>query len=123
MPPVLALRARGVVIHAGSDNIRDLWNPLGTGDMLERAFLLAYRSGFRHDPDLEIAGDLDWLARIQDLKISTFTLPDTLYFKRLHSGNLSHNALALQVWRRELATACRASILRKTRGQGRRPVD
>ena len=23
--------------------------------MLERAFLLAYRSGFRHDPDIEIA--------------------------------------------------------------------
>lgn len=65
------------------------------------------------DEDLAIAGDLDWFARIQDLKIPTFILPETLYFKRLHAGNLSHNALARQVWSRELAAACRASILRK----------
>lgn len=67
------------------------------------------------DPDLAIAGDLEWFARMQDLKISTFILPETLYFKRLHAGNLSHNAQARQVWNRELAAACRASILRKAR--------
>lgn len=55
VPPVLALRARGVVIHAGSDNIRDLWNPLGTGDMLERALLIALKQGFRSDPDIAVA--------------------------------------------------------------------
>jgi len=91
------------------------------GNLLVRRPLFDVVGGF--DPDLEIAGDLDWFARIQDLKISTFTLPETLYFKRLHSGNLSHNALARQVWRRELATACRASILRKARGQGSGPVE
>ncbi len=55
VPPVLALRARGVVIHAGSDNIRDLWSPFGNGDMLERAFLLALRQGFRADEDIAVA--------------------------------------------------------------------
>lgn len=55
VPPVLALRARGVVIHAGSDNIRDLWNALGTGDMLERALIIVLKQGFRSDPDIETA--------------------------------------------------------------------
>lgn len=55
VPPVHALRARGVVIHAGSDNIRDLWNPLGTGDMLERALIIALKQGFRSEPDIETA--------------------------------------------------------------------
>jgi cytosine deaminase len=54
VPPVKALRARGVVIHAGSDNIRDLWNPLGTGDMLERALIIALKQGFRSDPDIAV---------------------------------------------------------------------
>jgi len=53
VPPVHALRARGVVIHAGSDNIRDLWNSLGTSDMLERTLLIAMKQGFRSDPDIE----------------------------------------------------------------------
>ena len=55
VPPVHALRARGVVIHAGSDNIRDLWSPFGNGDMLERALLIALRQGFRSDPDIAVA--------------------------------------------------------------------
>lgn len=55
VPPVKALRARGVVIHAGSDNIRDLWSPFGNGDMLERAFLVALRQGFRADADIAVA--------------------------------------------------------------------
>jgi cytosine deaminase len=41
MPPVLALRQHGVTIFAGNDNIRDLWSPHGTGDMLERVWLVA----------------------------------------------------------------------------------
>ena len=43
------------MIHAGSDNIRDLWNSLGTGDMLERALIIALKQGFRSDPDIETA--------------------------------------------------------------------
>lgn len=56
-PPVKMLRERGVEVFAGSDNVRDLWSPYGDGDMLERAMLLAWRSGFRNDPDLTVALD------------------------------------------------------------------
>ena len=34
---------------------RDLWNALGTGDMLERALIIALKQGFRSDPDIETA--------------------------------------------------------------------
>lgn len=57
LPPVKALRQRGVTVFAGNDGVRDLWTPFGTGDMLERAMLLAWRSGFRTDEDLAIAFD------------------------------------------------------------------
>lgn len=58
VPPVKALRAAGVVIHAGSDNIRDLWSPFGNGDMIERAFLICLKQGFRSDEDLALAYDV-----------------------------------------------------------------
>ncbi len=58
VPPVKALRARGVVVHGGSDNIRDLWSPFGNGDMLERAMLIALKQGFRSDADLALAYDV-----------------------------------------------------------------
>lgn len=53
-PPIQLLDDRGVRLLSGSDGVRDTWGPLNTGDMLERAFLLAYRSGFRDDPSLEL---------------------------------------------------------------------
>jgi len=43
VPPVAALRARGVTVFAGSDNIRDCWSPYGDGDMLGRAAIIAER--------------------------------------------------------------------------------
>lgn len=55
VPPVKLLRAAGVNIACGHDGIRDLWGPYGSGDMLERAMHLAYRSTFRRDEDIEIA--------------------------------------------------------------------
>ena len=55
VPPVQALRARGVAIYAGSDNIRDLWSPFGNGCMLERALLISLRQGFRADDDIALA--------------------------------------------------------------------
>jgi cytosine deaminase len=58
VPPVKALRARGVAIFAGSDNIRDLWNPFGNGDMLERAMLVCLRQGFRSDADIGVAFEI-----------------------------------------------------------------
>lgn len=58
MPPVKPLRDAGVLVFAGSDNIRDAWSPLGNGDMLERAMLAAWRQNFRTDEDLGVALDL-----------------------------------------------------------------
>jgi cytosine deaminase len=40
-----ALRAAGVRIAAGSGALRDAWNPVGRGDPLEAAFLLAAQGG------------------------------------------------------------------------------
>ncbi|MBI3965926.1 MAG: amidohydrolase family protein, partial [Chloroflexi bacterium] len=55
VPPVQTLRAGGVRVLAGSDNVRDGWSPFGNGDMLERAMLIAYNSGWRADDELELA--------------------------------------------------------------------
>ena len=55
MPPVKRLRAAGVRVFSGNDNIRDAWSPLGTGDLLERAAILCDRQDYRSDEDLELA--------------------------------------------------------------------
>lgn len=55
VPPIKQLRAAGVNVACGHDGICDLWGPYGTGDMLERAMHLAYRSNFRRDEDIELA--------------------------------------------------------------------
>jgi len=57
-PPVMLLRAAGVTVFTGSDNIRDAWWPYGDADMLERAMLIGYRSGFYTDDELASALDL-----------------------------------------------------------------
>ena len=54
-PPVRLLHERGVRLFTGSDGVRDTWSPLNNGDMLERAYLIAYRSGFRDDAGIELA--------------------------------------------------------------------
>lgn len=58
VPPVVMLRSRGVNVCSGSDGIRDTWSPMGNGDMLERAWLLAQRYGWSKDADLEAAFDI-----------------------------------------------------------------
>jgi Cytosine deaminase and related metal-dependent hydrolases len=55
LPPVRLLHERGVRLFTGSDGVRDAWSPLNNGDMLERAYLVAYRNGFRDDPGIELA--------------------------------------------------------------------
>ena len=57
-PPVLLLREAGVNVFGGNDNIRDSWWPYGDGDLLERAMIIGYRSGFNTDPQLAIALDM-----------------------------------------------------------------
>ncbi|MFV0474265.1 MAG: amidohydrolase family protein [Pikeienuella sp.] len=57
-PPILPLTAAGVTVFGGNDNIRDSWWPYGDGDMLRRAMMLGYRSGFNVDEQLSLALDL-----------------------------------------------------------------
>lgn len=57
-PPVAALRKAGVTVFSGSDNIRDSWWPYGDGDMLNRANMIGYRSGFYEDWELEATYDV-----------------------------------------------------------------
>lgn len=54
-PPILPLRAAGVRVFTGNDNIQDAWWPYGSGDMLQRAMLIGYRSGFYTDDELLVA--------------------------------------------------------------------
>ncbi len=57
-PPIGILRAAGVLMFAGNDNIRDSWWPYGDGDMLERAMMIGYCSGFYTDEELAVAFDM-----------------------------------------------------------------
>ncbi len=52
-PPILKLRQRGVRVCSGNDGIQGAWSPYGTADMLERAFLLGYRSNYLKDQHIE----------------------------------------------------------------------
>jgi cytosine/creatinine deaminase len=56
--PLLALREAGVRVGLGQDGIRDYWSPYGNGDMLERAWQLAFRNGFRRDDLIEMCVDV-----------------------------------------------------------------
>jgi len=57
-PLIIPLREAGVTVFTGNDNIRDSWWPYGDADMLERAMIVGYRSGFYTDDELSIAFDL-----------------------------------------------------------------
>ena len=56
--PLERLRAAGVRVGLGQDGIRDYWSPYGNGDMLERAWQLAFRSGYRRDELVEACVDV-----------------------------------------------------------------
>jgi cytosine/creatinine deaminase len=49
LPPLLRLAEAGVAVVCGNDNIRDIWSPYGTGDMLERAAIIGWRLDARTD--------------------------------------------------------------------------
>ena len=57
-PRIAQLREAGVTVITGNDNIRDAWWPYGDADMLERAMLVGYGSGYLTDQALEGALDL-----------------------------------------------------------------
>ena len=58
-------------VFAGNDDIRDSWWPYGDGDMLERAMMIGYRSGFYTDAELAIAFDM-----ITDAAAGVLHIPD-----------------------------------------------
>lgn len=74
VPPVAALRAIGVNICCGSDGIRDAWSPMGNGDMLERAMLLAYRFDWGKDEELRQALDAATSAGAKALGLDEYGL-------------------------------------------------
>lgn len=57
-PPMFALAERGVRCAVASDSLRDTWNPHGNGDMLERCWLLSWRTACRTDEELVAALDM-----------------------------------------------------------------
>ncbi|WP_430241698.1 amidohydrolase family protein [Neorhizobium sp. DAR64861/K0K2] len=71
-PPVALLRREGVTVFSGSDNIRDSWWPYGDGDMLHRAEIIGYRSGFYTDEDLKAAFDIVTSESAKALQIESY---------------------------------------------------
>lgn len=74
VPPVAMLRSRGVNVCSGSDGIRDAWSPMGNGDMLERAMLMALRFGWSKDEELEMAFDVVSQGGARALKLQAYGL-------------------------------------------------
>lgn len=73
-PPVALLRKAGVTVFSGSDNIRDSWWPYGDGDMLRRAEIIGYRSGFYTDDELTAAFDVVTAAGARALRLEGYGL-------------------------------------------------
>lgn len=55
VPDLDLFERHGVRVAAGSDGVRDAWSPFGTASMVDRAHLLAYRTGAMSDGELERA--------------------------------------------------------------------
>ncbi|WP_228537876.1 amidohydrolase family protein [Nocardia sp. XZ_19_231] len=53
--PLLDLAAAGVRVGVGMDGQRDYWSPYGNGDMLDRAWQLAFVNGYGSDEHVEHA--------------------------------------------------------------------
>ncbi|OJY10257.1 MAG: cytosine deaminase [Rhizobiales bacterium 62-47] len=89
-PPVLTLRNTGVTVFSGSDNIRDSWWPYGDGDMLGRAMMLGYRSGFLTDEHLGVAFDIVTAAGAKALGIANYglTVGAPADFVTLHAAHV-----------------------------------
>jgi len=72
LPPIEMLRAAGVLVFAGNDDIRDTWSPYGTGDLLERAAIIGWKADFRRDEQVETAFDLVSAAGARALGIGDY---------------------------------------------------
>ncbi len=73
-PPIVPLREAGVTVFAGNDDIRDSWWPYGDADMLERAMLIGYRSGFYTDEELNVAFEMGSYCAADALGITDYGL-------------------------------------------------
>jgi cytosine/creatinine deaminase len=73
-PPVAELSKAGVIVFSGNDNIRDSWWPYGDGDMLGRAMIIGYRSGFYTDPELQLAFDVVTTNGAKALRLDSYGL-------------------------------------------------
>ena len=58
IPSAKKLYEAGVNVCGGNDNVCDLWSHYGSGDMIERAQLIAMRNGFQSDNDLAFAMEM-----------------------------------------------------------------
>ena len=56
--PAKELLAAGVPVALGSDNIRDFFNPLGSGDVKQVALLLSYLQRFFTESEVEAVWDM-----------------------------------------------------------------
>jgi cytosine/creatinine deaminase len=89
-PPVQELAKAGVVVFSGNDNIRDSWWPYGDGDMLGRAMMIGYRSGFYTDETLTLAFGLvsENAARAMRLKNYGLKVGDKADFVALSAAHI-----------------------------------
>lgn len=70
--PTHRLLEAGVAYGMGNDNIDDLWSAFGSGDMLERAWLLAYRSEWRKDALIRTALEIATLGNAAVLQLDRY---------------------------------------------------
>ncbi|MBR1147664.1 amidohydrolase family protein [Bradyrhizobium sp. AUGA SZCCT0431] len=96
-PPVTLLREAGVTVFGGSDNIRDSWWPYGDGDMLGRANMIGYRSGFNTDDELGIALDVVTRAGAKALRLEGYGLEvgDRADFVTLNAQHVPEAVVAI----------------------------
>jgi len=72
--PLKKLAAAGVRVGVGHDGVRDLWSPYGTGDLLEKVWLLAYLAGYRRDEDIESALRIGTFGGAEVLRLKNYGL-------------------------------------------------
>lgn len=69
VPPLIRGLDAGIPFCSGTDGMRDLWNPYGNADMLQRAQILADRNNLSRDVEIERALDVCTFggAKVMDL--------------------------------------------------------
>lgn len=100
-PPVAPLRAAGVTVFSGSDNIRDSWWPYGDGDMLRRANTIGHRSGFFKDSELADALDVVTFGGAKALQVEGYGLAvgDRTDFVALNAEHVPEAVVAVPAGR------------------------